>query len=199
MPPSVHEAVAMKSLNRLGQRPVSVPLSADDIVEFHAARLLLLMRICGVSGRIDGLTKLAKLDFFTRYPDFFEAARRAIEGKDARKPSAPSSPEAVESAMVRHHYGPWDKRYYHVLAHLEAKRLITVTKEGSGYRITLTELGRDRAKSLMSRPSFGPLVQRMQEIKKTFRNRTGSSLKNLIYELFDQEVGRRPMGQVIRQ
>ena len=101
--------------------------------------------------------------------------------------------------MVRHHYGPWDKRYYHVLAHLEARRLITVAKEGSSYRIALTELGSDRAKSLMDRPSFDPLVKRMQEIKKTFRNRTGSSLKNLIYELFDQEVGRRPMGQVIRQ
>jgi DNA-binding PadR family transcriptional regulator len=191
----------MRSLNRLGMRPAGLPLSADDIVEFHAARLLLLMRICGVGGgRIDGLTKLAKLDFFARYPDFFEAARRAIEDKGASEPSAPpSSSEAVESAMVRHHYGPWDKRYYHVLAHLEAKRLITVTKEGSSYRIALTDLGRDRAKSLMGRPSFGPLVQRMQEIKKTFRNRTGSSLKNLIYELFDQEVGRRPMGQVIRQ
>jgi DNA-binding PadR family transcriptional regulator len=101
--------------------------------------------------------------------------------------------------MVRHHYGPWDKRYYHVLAHLEAKRLIAVTKKGSSYRLALTDLGRERAKSLMDRPSFGPLVQRMQEIKMTFRNRTGSSLKNLIYELFDQEVGRRPMGQVIRQ
>jgi hypothetical protein len=189
----------MRSLNRLGMRSAGLSLCADDIVEFHAARLMLLMQICGVSGRIDGLTKLAKLDFFARYPDFFEAARRAIDDKDASHPSRPSSSEAVESAMVRHHYGPWDKRYYHVLAHLEAKRLITVTKEGPGYRISLTELGRNRAKTLMNRPSFGPLVQRMQEIKKTFRNRTGSSLKNLIYELFDQEVARRPMGQVIRQ
>lgn len=67
------------------------------------------MRICGVGGgRIDGLTKLAKLDFFARYPDFFLAARRAIEDKGASEPSAPSSSsEAVESAMVRHHYGPW--------------------------------------------------------------------------------------------
>jgi DNA-binding PadR family transcriptional regulator len=199
MPASFHEAIAMRSLNRLGMLSVGLPLSADDIVEFHAARLLLLMRICGVSGRIDGLTKLAKLDFFARYPDFFEAARRAIENKDVSTPSAPASSEAVESAMVRHHYGPWDKRYYHVLAHLEAKRLITVTKEGASYRITLTALGRDRAKSLMERPSFNPLVQRMKEIKKVFPNRTGSSLKKLIYELFDQEVGRRPMGQVIRQ
>lgn len=189
----------MRSLNRLGMRSVALPLSADDVVEFHAARLLLLMRICGVGGRIDGLTKLAKLDFFARYPEFFQAARRAIENKNASEPFAPPSSEVVESAMVRHHYGPWDKRYYHVLAHLEAKRLITVTKEGSSYRIALTELGRDRAKSLMGRPSFGPLVERMREIKKTFRNRSGTSLKNLIYELFDQEVGRRPMGQVIRQ
>jgi hypothetical protein len=60
----------MKSLNRLGARSVSLPLSADDIVEFHAARLLLLLSVCGVAGRIDGLTKMAKLDFFARYPDF---------------------------------------------------------------------------------------------------------------------------------
>ncbi len=65
----------MKSLNRIGQCPVSLPLSADDILEFHAARLLLLLSVCGVSGRIDGLTKMAKLDFFARYPAFFETAR----------------------------------------------------------------------------------------------------------------------------
>ena len=69
----------MKSLSRLGTRPASLPLAADDILEFHAARLLLLIHVCGTAGRIDGLTKMAKLDFFTRYPDFFDAARAAIE------------------------------------------------------------------------------------------------------------------------
>jgi hypothetical protein len=48
----------MRSLNRLGTRPASLPLAADDIVEFHAARLLLLILLCGVAGRIDGLTKM---------------------------------------------------------------------------------------------------------------------------------------------
>ena len=48
----------MRSLNRVGTLPMSLPLAADDIVEFHAARLLLLMHVCGVKGRIDGLTKL---------------------------------------------------------------------------------------------------------------------------------------------
>ena len=58
----------MKSLNRIGTFPVSLPLAADDILEFHAARLLLLLSICGVSGRIDGLTKMAKLDFLCTLP-----------------------------------------------------------------------------------------------------------------------------------
>ena len=38
----------MWSLNRIGTHPVSLPLLADEIVEFHAARLMLLMHICGV-------------------------------------------------------------------------------------------------------------------------------------------------------
>jgi hypothetical protein len=100
----------MKSLNRLGARSVSLPLSADDIVEFHAARLLLLLSVCGVAGRIDGLTKMAKLDFFARYPDFFEVARAASTptGSDTGI-RTDEADLAVESAMVRHHYGPWDK------------------------------------------------------------------------------------------
>jgi hypothetical protein len=188
----------MRSINRIGTQPVSLPLAADDILEFHAARLLLLMNICGVAGRIDGLTKMAKLDFFTRYPDFFEVARAAIAPAEGdHNGSHAESDEAVESAMVRHHYGPWDKRYYHVLAHLEAKRLITVAKEGNSYRITLTDLGRERANALAARPSFAPLTERMRQVKKTFGSKSGTFLKDLIYRLFDEEVGRRPMGQVI--
>lgn len=189
----------MRSLNRVGTRSVSLPLLADDIIEFHAARLLLLLSVCGVSGRIDGLTKMAKLDFFTRYPDFFEVARAAATPSDAAPMAERTeSDETVESAMVRHHYGPWDKRYYHVLAHLEAKRLITITKEKNSYRIALADLGHDRAKALAARPSFAPLVERMREVKKTFGSKSGASLKDLIYRLFDTEVSKRPMGEVIR-
>jgi hypothetical protein len=189
----------MRSLNRVGARSVSLPLSADDIVEFHAARLLLLISICGIAGRIDGLTKMAKLDFFARYPDFFEVARAAIApASNLDSATRATADETVESAMVRHHYGPWDKRYYHVLAHLEAKRLITVTKDGSSYRLALTDLGRDSAKALAARSSFGPLAARMREVKKTFGSKNGTFLKDLIYRLFDEEVGRRPMGEEIR-
>ncbi len=188
----------MRSLNRIGTQPASLPLSADDIVEFHAARLMLLLQVCGVKGRIDGLTKMAKLDFFVRYPDFFEAARSAIAPNDvAPAPDASINDERVESAMVRHHYGPWDKRYYHVLSHLEAKGLIEVTKDGKSYRIALTPLGSERANALGERASFVPLIDRMREVKKAFGSKKGTFLKDLIYRLFDAEVGKRPMGERI--
>ncbi|PWG03494.1 hypothetical protein [Sphingosinicella humi] len=189
----------MRSLNRLGAQPASLPLAADDVLEFHAARLMLLMEFCGTSGRIDGLTKMAKLDFFARYPDFFDIARAAEAAQADGMVPLPNDNRTVEAAMVRHHYGPWDKRYYHVLSHLEAKALISVTKEGKSFRLALTPLGRERAKQLAARPSFTTLVGRLKQIKATFGRKSGTYLKDMIYRLFDQEVSRREMGKVIEQ
>jgi hypothetical protein len=186
----------MKSIDHLGMQSASLPLAADDILEFHAARLMLLMEICGSAGRIDGLTKMAKLDFFTRYPDFFEVARASVS-PDSDSPPTTTTDSAVEASMVRHHYGPWDKRYYHVLAHLEARQLISVVKEGKSYQIALTGLGRERAKMLAAKGSFAPLVSRLKQVKAVFGRKSGTYLKDLIYRLFDQEVGRREMGKVI--
>lgn len=189
----------MKSLDRVGSWPAALPLPADDLVEFHAARILLLLSQCGTAGRrINSLTKFAKLDFFARYPDFFLEARRA-SGLDPPLQSEPlTTDEAIESAMVRHHYGPWDKRYYQVLGHLEARQLITVCKEGSSYQIALTDLGAEKAGQIAKLPSFQLLVLRMKDIKKAFGGKSGSFLKNLIYRVFDEEVGRRRLGETIR-
>jgi hypothetical protein len=187
----------MKSIKHLAAYPVSLPLAADDILEFHAARLLLLLEVCGTAGRIDGLTKMAKLDFFNRYPDFFAAATAAKSGGAPDAPIIAHAGDAVESAMVRHHYGPWDLRYYHTLAYLEANQLISVKKHKNAYQISLTNLGRDRAKALISRPSFRSIVDRMRQVKQQFGQMTGNSLKQLIYSMFEKEVVERPLGELI--
>ncbi len=189
----------MESVARVGTRPVSLPLLAEDVVEFHAARLLLLLEICGTAGKIDGLTKMAKLDFFARYPEFFAVAKAAATPTVAvTEEDRNSAAGVVESAMVRHHYGPWDKRYYHVLAHLESRALISVSPEGKSYRLALTPLGRETARALASTASFGSLVERMRDVKSGFGGKSGTYLKNLIYQLFDEEVGRLPLGEEIR-
>lgn len=100
--------------------------------------------------------------------------------------------------MVRHHYGPWDKRYYHVLAFLEARGLITVKKSGKSFRIALTRTGKAAAERLASAPAFAGLRDQMQRVAESLGDKTGNQLKTMIYETFAEEVGQRTFGQVIR-
>lgn len=183
----------MKALRRFADQPAAVPLVADDIIELHAGRLVLLIQACGGSaGAITGLTKMAKLDFFVRYPDFFFS----LVGNTVQR----TGPSTIEAAMVRHHYGPWDKRYYHVLGFLEARGLITISKSGKGrgaFRIALTKDGKAKAKELSASAAFVALFQFMQVVAEQLGSRTGNELKNLVYSKFRDEVANRPLGHVI--
>jgi hypothetical protein len=181
----------MKSLKNINDLPAGVPLAADDLLEFHAARLLLLFKVCGVAGRIDGLTKMAKLDFFVRYPQFFNEACKAL-GLETT-----STGTTVESSMIRFHYGPWDDRYYHVLAFLEATGLLEVSKTNNTFTLKLTDKGQTAAKQLADDPAYDSLVAQMKRVKKTLGGRAGSSLKKLIYAVFEKEVGQRTLGETI--
>jgi len=186
----------MRSLRHLARFPSAIPVTADEILEFHAARLLLLIRLCGAKPqggglpRIDGLTKMAKLDFFVRYPQFFDQIAARPRKEQSTLPN-------VESSMVRHHYGPWDKRYYHVLAYLESKRLISVERSGSSFVFSLTAQGQEAAEALSKKGAFDGLVRQMKAVKKVFGSKTGSKLKKLIYEAFQEEVAEKELGEVI--
>lgn len=181
----------MRSARTLGNMPVSLPLAADDITELHAARLLLLLHHCGASDKIDGLTKLAKLDFFVRYPNFFERIARHLDQ------AATAVTQQMESAMVRHHYGPWDKRYYQILGFLEARGLMTVVKHNHSYEFALTPLGHDKVGALSKSDAFRPLVDQMKAVRKLLGRKSGTQLKNLVYEVFDAEVKQRKLGELI--
>ncbi len=181
----------MKSISKFGSYSASAPILADEILEFHAARILMLLMLCGTKGHIDGLTKMAKLDFFVRYPQFFVTASRRLGTHQANR--SPS----VESAMVRYRYGPWDHRYYHVLSFLEGTRLIEVSRVGKAFRLALTPEGTAAAERLESKPSFRLLADQMREVKSTLGGKSGSALKRLIYQTFYREVAERQHGEVI--
>ena len=182
----------MKSYSKIGGYPESLAMPADEVLELHAARLLLLIKLCGVRGeKISGLTKLAKLDFFARYPDFFSEVARYL-GKSVTVAST-----HVESSMVRHHYGPWDKRYYHVLAYLESKGLINVVKNKKAYEFVLSDTGKEMTTMLENSDSFKELTEHMRLVKSTLGNKNGSALKDLIYEVFEKEVADRKLGEAI--
>jgi hypothetical protein len=180
----------MKPVDPLQPADAALPVSADSLQEFHAARLLLLLRYAGQGkGRIESLTKMAKLDFFVRYPKFLHVATK-------RTGALPVS--STESPMIRFHYGPWDKRYYDVLAYLKARGLISVDKNGRSISIALTDEGEDAASKLSFRSAYSDLISLIKEVKDTFGDWSGSRLKNFIYETFDEEVSQLRRGQKIR-
>lgn len=176
--------------------PAHQPWDPDDNVDFHAARLLVLMRRCGegASNRIEGRTKLAKLDFFVRYPAFLERARNALS--DAQLPAWQAAGLEVEAPMIRYRFGPWDTRYRQYLVFLESRKLIKVSLT-KPERVSLTASGRRVADELVQVASFQPIVDRCDAMAGNLANLNGTTLKNLIYDLFPVEVGELPMRKVI--
>jgi DNA-binding PadR family transcriptional regulator len=184
----------MTPTTALDTYPAGRTLTADQITEFHAARIMLLIHLCGVKNRIEGLTKLAKLDFFVRYPNFFQRAADHLKQK-----SEGTANGNVESAMVRHHYGPWDARYYQILAYLESRAVLAVERRDRTFVFTLTDAGVAVARRLAGEDSFQDLCGQMKAVKKLLGAKSGDSLKKLVYQLFEEEVAQLPLGQVIRQ
>lgn len=182
----------MKTLQRFDNYSLTLPILADNILEFHAARLLLLLNLCGNNGRIRSLTKMAKLDFFVRYPKFFDVASKALGQSISSPPSL-----TVESNMVRYHYGPWDQRYYQVLAFMESRGLIRVDKDGKTFELSLTKSGSQIANNLSLDASFEDLCNQMRNVKQVLGDKSGSQLKNLVYKLFNEEVAQLPLEKVI--
>jgi len=178
-------------------RPPASLFLLDDNIPFHATRLVLLIALAGTPG-IEGRTKLAKLDFFVRYPDYLLKAAE-IEGKrdivEDIKEIIQSGP-TIESHMIRYRYGPWDQKYYLVLAYLSGKRLITVQQKGNVDCFLLTEKGGQLAESLIEQSEFHVLSERCRIVKKLFGNNRGSDIKTFIYRHFP-EVVRLPQRQII--
>lgn len=175
--------------------PLYRTFDPDDLLDFHAARLLVLLEICGAgdrSRRIDGRTKLAKLDFFLRYPRFLREAHSTL-GID----EASSVPETeLEAPMIRYRYGPWDPKYRDYLAFLEARGLLRVVgSDVDGY--SLTALGRRTASDLIENAAFAPLVLRARSMIGNLAGWNGTQLKNFIYERFAREVGDLQFHEVI--
>jgi hypothetical protein len=167
-------------------------------LDAHTGRVLILLRHFGSTGDkpLEGLTKLAKLDFLIRYPAFTDQLLRDL-GADWELGTEPTDSEklAVESRMVRYKYGPWDDRYYPVLGTLVGLGLVAVNKKGRTLVMSLTEAGAELAAVIAEQADWEQVDRRASFLSKHF-NVTGSRLKKLIYTKLP-EVVDRPIRTVI--
>jgi hypothetical protein len=148
-------------------------------------RLLLLIAAFSAGSRVlEGRTKLAKLDFFLRYPAFL---RRAME---IRRPGLGPDPGSVvqqdiEGAMVRYRYGPWDPSYFALLGRLMGKGLVQPVPFARGLGYRATEAGRAVAATLAEEPAWVETASRVALLNKHF-DLSGTSLTKFVYDHFPE-------------
>jgi hypothetical protein len=166
--------------------------SRSQDLDYHAGRVLILLSAFTREGKgIDSLTKLAKLDFLLRYPVLLERLSRAVDAQPLDLLTQPTDEErlAVESRMVRYKYGPWDDRYYPILGMLIGTGLIRPEKSQRRTKLRATPLGIETAAGLATTGEWHTTALRCAYLHKNF-NKTGNSLKDLIYKNLPEVVDR---------
>lgn len=180
-------------------RIVRAAVAAEKESTLHEARLLLLLAGCSHrgDGSIGGFTKLAKLDFFLRYPVYFERVVKKLRRRPPVVPMQPHEHDTVESKMIRFRYGPWDPRYRSWIGILTAKGLVAARAEGrASVHLTLTEKGKAVAETLAQSPEFADLAERANLVGQVAGQETGNRLKTLVYETVP-EIGGMTWGDQI--
>ena len=170
--------------------------SLESNEEIHLGRIILLLNEFSEKGKgeIEGLTKLAKLDFLLRYPVFLERAL-AVNGKVTKITVKNHERRSVESKMVRFKYGPWDFRYRKFINILVGLGLVYIRLEKRSYNLGLTHKGIEIAKKISKDKEFSDLLERAKLIRTNF-NQSGTNLMKFIYKTFP-EIGSLQYGDQI--
>lgn len=161
---------------------------AENADGLHLARLLVLLRSADKRGRkapkpVEGITKLAKLDFLLRYPVYLERALVALNKSPKDAAVLPRERTTVETKMIRFRYGPWDGRYRRWLSLLSSRGLVTLSLSGRKIEIGLTEHGRTVADQLASRPAFEGFATRSAVVISAVGAMSATKLKDFVYEI----------------
>jgi hypothetical protein len=169
-----------------------IHLAADieNSDDFHLSRLLLLLKACGKRSNkpIDGIMKLAKLDFLLRYPNCLVRVLQRLGDENLADTISDAERNTIEAKMIRFRYGPWDKRYRKWIGLLVSKRLAYTYVDGRTVKVKLTSKGILLSDSLAELPEFFELHARSKLISSAVGAYSASKLKDFVYEVFPEIV-----------
>jgi hypothetical protein len=184
-------------------RILQTAAAVENSDDFNEARLLLLLRAAAGTGSapkpMDGIMKLAKMDFFLRYPNMLARALEAIAvTKTLARKAAATIPEedrdTIEARMIRFRFGPWDPRYRRWLSILVSKGLAHVYHEGRTVKILLTDKGKLLAEMLAAGDDFARLAERAKVVNFAVGGMAATKITAFVYkiapELLDMKWGR---------
>lgn len=156
----------------------------DDLA-YHQTRVLLLVDAVaaepGHARKLDGLTKLAKLDFLVRYPALAEEILDELPTGDPPlhvEDVDRLTPTDVADPMIRYKYGPWDDRYYPVIGALVSRGLLRYARGRRGsVALVPTAAGRRLADELRHDGTWQDVADRCQALARASVGLTGNALK----------------------
>jgi len=173
--------------------------------EFNEARLLLLLKSAAGKGAtpkpLEGIMKLAKMDFLLRYPNILVRALNAIgDSKKSARDAAAAIPEhdrdTIESHMIRFRFGPWDPRYRKWLSILVAKELAIVYLEGRTVKIQLSTSGAALAEELARTEAFKPIADRAKLVNLAVGSMAPTKITAFIYKIAPEIVSMKWGGSI---
>jgi hypothetical protein len=172
-------------------RIIKTAIEAEKDDFLHQARLLLLLLRTSDKGdgSIEGITKLAKLDFLLRYPTYLQRLIPRIYSRLLDVPMESYELDTVESKMIRFRYGPWDPRYRRWIGMLVAKGLADTFLVGRTVHIKLTTKGISIAKTISEAEEFDIFGKRSILVGRIAKKLSGTGLKDLIYEVVPELTG----------
>ena len=141
-------------------------------VEGEARLLILIDAFTGRRKSLEGRTKLAKLDFFLRYPTYLARILQIRSQKltkihtDITINLSPADSLNVENKMIRYRYSPWDPSYYAILGRLIGKGLVEPTPIPNGIGYRTTNEGKKLAKDIASANSLMEIANRARLLRK---------------------------------
>ncbi|HBZ82759.1 MULTISPECIES: hypothetical protein [Brevibacillus] len=172
-------------------------IDPDDDYDFHAYRILLLLRICGTkrdgffsNPTIYGRRKFSFFDFLIRYPFYL---MKAIDKSNKKYLASYINLNDYEkkmafSPMIRYIRGPWDHRYDSIFNYMISKKLIDVkydyfSKSQKAFLISLTPLGAEKADEIVEVEKEWKM--RMETINKIFpSNATNDYIEKYVQKEF---------------
>jgi hypothetical protein len=124
--------------------------SARNPFQVHVARVLLLVDAYTTpSSGLRGWDTLARADFLLRYPTVLEHVLRQ-RGADMPLATMPTATEqaAADGMPLRFQFGPWDTRYYPVVARLVGCSLVVRRHTNTRPMFRVTQTGHDTSDRL---------------------------------------------------
>lgn len=177
-------------------RLIQAVAETENLDDFHLGRLLVLLASADArkltpatkAKAVEGITKLAKLDFFLRYPTALERALVELGRNPVDAEVQPRERSSIEAKMVRFRYGPWDARYRRWLGLLVARGLVVLGLKGNTVEIGLSDAGRVLANEFRSDPLYADLARRADVVLKAVGPMSATRLKDFVYDAIPEIV-----------